>query len=298
MPSCADAFVSAGDPGSQRRERWAALSLSKVSTSQYQQGRTMWATWEEEMEFLLVLLRRSQTLRVPSCTSDSLSWDENTPKPCCLFGGKEGRDYGHSAESRERGGGFSDYLKYFQLWCSCSISPDFRVPSFFSVFTHLPPQLQYPRLTAWRRARTNELIPKSALAEPRHRPRLPSAPRTQWGRGGWRDYNHLFKADKCFTKCSYLDIGFIIIFPDGASCQSKVDASRANKHTLCRYFLQVFGVICRAQSSFNLTRSLNIPQARKMRLKAPHYPPPPPPPCKQAKSSRFSFRKTRNHSRF
>lgn len=50
-----------GTRGSQHQERWAALSLSKVSTSQYQQRSTMWATWEEEMEFLLVLLRRSQT---------------------------------------------------------------------------------------------------------------------------------------------------------------------------------------------------------------------------------------------
>ena len=72
-----------GSRGSQRRQRWAALSLSKVSTSQYQQRSTMWATWEEEMEFLLVLLRRSQTQS--QCPLVPLRIQGNAPQPCCLF---------------------------------------------------------------------------------------------------------------------------------------------------------------------------------------------------------------------
>lgn len=68
-----------GTRGSQRRQRWAALSLSKVSTSQYQQRSTMWATWEEEMEFLLVLLRRSQThSQCPLVPLIPLSWAEGS----------------------------------------------------------------------------------------------------------------------------------------------------------------------------------------------------------------------------
>lgn len=80
-----------GTWGSQRRERWAALSLSKVSTSQYQQRSTMWATWEEEMEFLLVLLRRSQT-RSRCPLVPLIVWAEQkdrgeTPGLCSIFWG-------------------------------------------------------------------------------------------------------------------------------------------------------------------------------------------------------------------
>lgn len=38
-----------------------ALSLPKVSTSQYQQQNTMWVTWEKEMKFQLMLLQCSET---------------------------------------------------------------------------------------------------------------------------------------------------------------------------------------------------------------------------------------------
>ena len=57
-----------GTQGHSAGKRWAALSLSKVSTSQYQQQNTMWATWEKEMEFLLMLLQCSETQvqRAPS----------------------------------------------------------------------------------------------------------------------------------------------------------------------------------------------------------------------------------------
>lgn len=137
MPSRADAFVSARDPGSQRWERWAALSLSKASTSQYQQGSTMWATWEEEMEFLLVLLRRSQTHSqcplVPLIAWVELK-DRGRKHTRAMLFILAGAFYvgwswslGPSAESQEWGARCSsDYLKYFKLPCSCSISPDFH----------------------------------------------------------------------------------------------------------------------------------------------------------------------------
>lgn len=53
-----DAFVSVRDWRSELRLRWAALSLLKVSTSQYQQHNTM---WERNQEFLLMLQQCSHT---------------------------------------------------------------------------------------------------------------------------------------------------------------------------------------------------------------------------------------------
>lgn len=82
--------------------------------------------------------------------------------------------------------------------------------------------------------------------------------------------SNLFKADKCFTRSFYLDNGFIIIFPVGADCQSQRRIQGQQTHFVWKLSAG-FGVICRAQTSLNLTRVLNISQARKRQLKAPYY---------------------------
>lgn len=88
--------------------------------------------------------------------------------------------------------------------------------------------------------------------------------------GGGGYCSDLFKADKCFTKSFYFDNGFIIIFPVGADCQSQRRIQGQQTHFVLK-FSAAFGVICRAQTSLNLTRGLNISQARKRQLKAPYY---------------------------
>lgn len=126
--------------------------------------------------------------------------------------------------------------------------------------------------------------------------------------GGGGYCSDLFKADKCFTKSFYFDNGFIIIFPVGADCQSQRRIQGQQTHFVLK-FSAAFGVICRAQTSLNLTRGLNFSQARKRQLKAPYYYFPLFFPANRTKSlaepillsrktSWFWFRKTRNHCRF
>lgn len=101
--------------------------------------------------------------------------------------------------------------------------------------------------------------------------------------GGGGYCSDLFKADKCFTKSFYLDNGFIIIFPVGADCQSQRRIQGQQTHFVSKLSAG-FGVICRAQTSLNLTRGRNISQARKRQLKAPYYYFPLFPPANRTKS--------------
>lgn len=259
-----------GTWGSQRWERWAALSLSKVSTSQYQQQSTMWATWEEEMEFLLVLLRRSQTRsRCPLV-------------PLIVWAEQKNRGETHRGNVVHFGGAlfallllnhsweFLCLLKISQSPCSGSISSLFSMQWFSSIFTVLPLNLHYLHLTTWCRALTIESMTESAPVKPFHHTfnARRSPPRAHWRGGGY--CSNLFKADKCFTRSFYLDNGFIIIFPVGADCQSQRRIQGQQTHFVSKLSAGS-GVVCRAQTSLNLTRVLNISQARKRQLKAPYY---------------------------
>lgn len=158
--------------------------------------------------------------------------------------------------------------------CSGSIS------ALFCVFTVLPLALQYMYVAARCRAFTTESMPASAPAKPLyhtfHARRSP--PRTHWRAWGGIVATCL-RLTNVSPRAFIWTMALLLFFPSVRTVNHR-GAFRANKHTESKLSAG-FGVICGAQTSLNLTRGLNISQARKRQLKAPYYYYFPLFPCKQ-----------------